>query len=513
LNAPFDPAAIAAAAVSEATTPPAAEVWGEPDMSVLHNGRRAAPAFPLDTLGEAWGEWIIDAADAAAAPVDYVALPLLAGASALIGNARWVQAAPGWSEPPHLWCGVVGDSGSSKSPGADCLLRDVLPKIEANMRADFPEKLAEWRATAELHKARQEAWEKDVREAAKQGNPPPMPPRDQAPPEPQEPRLRQGDVTVEKVASLLAGAAPKGLLVVRDELAGWLLGMTNYNDAGRAFWLEAYGGRPYRVERQKNPEPIVVQRLAVAVMGGTQPDKLAEMFKDADDGLLARFLWAWPEPRPFKLSRRAPNVEFATEALDRLRLLEMTPATMETPAAPMLVPLATSALEMLEAFAQDMQAAQGNAGGLLRSAYGKARGLAVRLALVLEFMRWAASPGLSAPPREIGEAAFSDACDLLAGYFMPMAARVYGDAATPQAERNAATLARWIIQGKPKEVHVRHLQREVRLPGLRNADAIRAACDALADADWLRSPPPGTYQARAKVAYPVNPAILGEAAA
>ncbi|WP_234731205.1 DUF3987 domain-containing protein [Acidocella facilis] len=492
---------------------PAGEVWAAPDMSVLQSGRRAAPAFPLESLGSAWAEWITDAAEAAAAPADYVALPLLAGASALIGNARWAQASLGWIEPPHLWCGVVGDSGSSKSPGADCLLRDVLPKIETNMRADFPEKLAEWRAAAELHKAQQEAWEKNVRDAAKTGSPPPLPPRDAAPPEPQEPRLRQGDVTIEKVASLLAGAAPKGLLVVRDELAGWLLGMTNYNDSGRAFWLEAYGGRPYRVERQKNPEPIEVQRLAVAVMGGTQPDKLAEMFKDADDGLLARFLWAWPEPRPFKLSRRAPNVAFATEALDRLRMLDLMPATMETPAAPVLVPLASSALPMLEAFAQDMQRAQGNAGGLLRSAYGKARGMVLRLSLVLEFMRWAASPGLSAPPREISEAVLAHACDLVAEYAMPMAARVYGDAATPQAERNAATLARWIVRAKPQEVHVRRLQRDVRLPGLRTAEAIRAACDALADADWLRAPPPGAFQSRGKVAYPVNPAILAEVAA
>lgn len=491
----------------------AAEVWGEPDLSILRQGRREAPTFPLDTLGDAWSGWITDAAEAAAAPPDYVALPLLASASGLVGNARWVQATPGWSEPPHLWCGVVGDSGSSKSPGADCMLRDVLPKVEANMRADFPDKLAEWRAAAELHKAAQEAWEKDVRQAQKSGNPAPLPPREQAPPEPQEPRLRQSDVTVEKVASLLASAAPKGLLVVRDELAGWLLGMNAYNDAGRAFWLEAYGGRPYRVERQKHPEPIVVPRLALAVMGGTQPDKLAEMFKDADDGLLARFIWSWPEPRPFRLSRRAPNVAFAIEALDRLRLLEMMPATQDAPAAPVLVPLVESALPMLESFAQDMQAAQGNAGGLLRSAYGKARGLAVRLALVLEFLRWAASPGLSAPPREVSEAVLANACDLVAGYFMPMAARVYGDAATPQAERNASTLARWIMQAKPPEVHVRHLQRDVRLPGLRNAEVISAACDALVEADWLRSPPAGAFQARGKVAYPVNPAILGEVAA
>lgn len=483
------------------------EPWAEPDMSVLRHGRREAPAFPLEVLGNEWAGWVTTAADAAAAPPDYVVMPLLAAASALIGNARWVQAAPGWVEPPHLWCGVVGDSGSSKSPGADCLLRDVLPRVESRMREDFPDRAAEWRAAAEMHAARQEQWEKDVRAAAKAGNAPPLPPRDQAPPEPQEPRLRQSDVTIEKVASLLASAAPKGLLIVRDELAGWLLGMTAYNDAGRSFWLEAYGGRPYRVERQKSPLPIEVPRLAVAVMGGTQPDKLAEMFADADDGLLARFIWAWPEPKPFRLGRTAPNAGFAVEALDRLRLLDLTPASLEAPAAPVLVPLVAEALPMLEAFARDMQDTQANAGGLLRSAYGKARGLAVRLALVLEFLRWAGTSGQAAPPRVVSEAAFSDACDLVANYFMPMAVRVYGDAATPPAERNATTLARWIMKVKPSEVHIRALQREVRLPGLRTAEDIRAACGALVEGDWLRLPAPGSQQGRGKVAYPVNPAI------
>ena len=490
---------------------PAREAWGVPDMSVLQNGRRAAPTFPLDVMGNEWGEWSIAAADAAAAPVDYVVLPLLASASALIGNARWVQATPGWMEPPHLWCGVVGDSGSSKSPGADCLLRDVLPIIEDRMCTGCPETLERWQAEVQLHKAKRERWEQEVKNAEKSGNPPPMPPMG-PPDEPQMPRLRQSDVTIEKVASFLATAAPKGLLVVRDELAGWLHGMNSYNDAGRQFWLEAYGGRPYRVERKTAPKPIVVPRLALAVTGGTQPEKLAEMFREADDGLLARFVWAWPAPRQFHLSRRVPNVAFATDALDCLRQLEMSLATPEEPAAPILVPLASEALPMLEAFGQDMQAAQAGAGGLLRSAYGKARGLVVRLALVLEFLRWTANPGHPPAPSVISEGVFADACDLVAGYFMPMAARVYGDAATPQAERNASTLARWITQAKPSEVHVRHLQREVRLPGLRNADTIRAACDALVDADWLRSPAPGAFQARGKVAYPVNPAIMTGAA-
>ena len=296
--------------------------WGNPDMTVLRLGRRPPPPLPLDVFGPLWAQWI----EAAAAPPDYVAAPLLASASALIGHARWAQATPGWKEPPHIWAGTVGDSGSSKSPAADCLLRDVLPEIERRMLGNFPDRLREWRVASETHAAAQERWKAEVRTAQKNHNPPPLPPAENAPPEPQAPRLRQSDVTVERVAVLLANAAPKGMLIVRDELAGWLLGVNSYNEAGRAFWIEAYGGRPYRVERQKSPEPIIVPRLAVAVTGTTQPDKLAQMFREADDGLLARFLWAWPDPMPFRLGQKAPAVEWAIEALDRLRLLDLAPS-------------------------------------------------------------------------------------------------------------------------------------------------------------------------------------------
>ncbi len=281
------------------------ELLANPDMSVLRLHRRAPPTLPLDVFGDAWKAWIEANAEAAACPPDYVAAPLLAAASALIGNARWAQATRGWAEPPHLWCASVGDSGSGKSPGADALMRDVLPAIEQKMLGDFPDRLRDWRAAAAAHEAAAERWKAEVKEAVKRGNTPPLPPEGEAPAEPQAPRLRQSDVTIERVATLLASAAPKGLLVTRDELAGWLTGMTSYNEAGRAFWIEAYGGRPYRVERQKHPQPIEVPRLAVAVAGGTQPEKLAELMRDADDGLLARFVWFWPNATPFRLGRAA----------------------------------------------------------------------------------------------------------------------------------------------------------------------------------------------------------------
>ncbi len=486
------------------------DLLAQPDMGVLRLHRRAPPTLPLDVFGPAWRRWIEAAAEAAGCPPDYVVAPLIASVSALIGNARWAQATPGWAEPPHLWCASVGESGNGKSPGGDALFRHVLPVIERRMAADFPNRLREWRAAAEWHGAAHERWKSDVRTAQKGNLPLPLPPSDEPPPEPQAPRLRQSDVTIERVATLLATAAPKGLLIVRDELAGWLQGMNNYHDAGRAFWIEAYGGRPYRVERQKHPQPIDVPYLAVAVAGGTQPDKLAALMREADDGLLSRLCWFWPEGLPFRLGRASSAAVWAEQALDRLRLLEMAPgAEPGAPPRPVMVPLADAAVSQLEGFGCEMQEQQKGAGGLMCSALGKARGTALRLSLVIEMLWWCGEDGMITPlPTTISKGALLASVTLVRDYFMPTAERVYGDAATAPVDRNAATLARWIIKSRPAEVHVRHVQRRVRLSGLGDAEAIHAACRELVAAGWLIPPASSGSAGRPKAAYPINPLIL-----
>src|SRR5438067_3522792 len=229
------------------------------------------------------------------------------------------------------------------------------------MGADFVDRLWHWRADIEIGRVARERWLKQLRQAARRGTSSCLPPLTLPPPEPQVPRLRQHDVTIEKVAALLAHAAPKGLLLVRDELAGWINGMNAHNSGGRAFWLEAYGGRPYRVERKASPHPIVIPHLAVAVYGGTQPDRLARLMREADDGLLARMLWVWPEPIPFRLGEQTPRVTWAIVALDRLRESELQPG--EAP-KPIPIPLAFGARNLLEEFAREMQQRQREAGPL-----------------------------------------------------------------------------------------------------------------------------------------------------
>ena len=142
----------------------------------------------------------------------------------------------------------------------------------------------------------------------------------------------------------------------------------------------------------------------------------------------------------------------------------------------------------------------------MRSAYGKARGLALRLALVLEFLWWAGREGMEPPPDVISDRAFLAAAQLVADYFMPMAERVYGDAAATTSDRNAATLARWILKKQPREVYVRYVLREVRLHGLKRAADVHEAAEALIEAEWLEKPEANSGK-RPRMAYPVNPAL------
>jgi hypothetical protein len=79
--------------------------WDAPDLSLLGTGRRPAPEFPLPLVGQFWAGWVERHAAVASAPVDYVAVLLLACMGSMLANVRWPVAGAGWSEPPVLWCG------------------------------------------------------------------------------------------------------------------------------------------------------------------------------------------------------------------------------------------------------------------------------------------------------------------------------------------------------------------------------------------------------------------------
>ena len=115
---------------------------------------------------------------------------------------------------------------------------------------------------------------------------------------------------------------PRGMMLLRDELAGLFANMGRYSGGtDRPFWLEAWVGGRHVVERVSGS--IVIDHLLVGVIGGFQPDKLARAFAGDEDGMHGRFLFGWPStpdyrPLTNEVSEVEPELQSALKALIRL---------------------------------------------------------------------------------------------------------------------------------------------------------------------------------------------------
>lgn len=487
---------------------PFAPAWPEPDPRMLRAELPPAPALPLGgVLGPRLAAWVRDAAEAKSAPADYVFAALLAVAGATIGNARWVSPWRGWAEPPVIWTMCIGLPSAGKSPAIDAAVQP-LRKAERPLREAAEAEVKAWAERAELARLAEAAWKEAVRAAIKAGETPPERPAGcDAGLAPHVPRLVVNDATIERLGAILA-RQPRGTLQMRDELAGWLEGMARYsNGTDRPFWLEAFGGRGYTVERMGR-EPLTIDRLTVGVVGGIQPDRLKSLlFKADDDGLLARFLPIWPEPAPLRRPQAWADEDLIQGALARLLSLELVTGE-EGETRPWFVPFTDDARDLMDAFRAEVRGWEAEAEGLMLSFVGKLPGLAARLALVLAHLDWAAEG--AGEPREITVAHFGRAAHLVEAYVLPMARRAYADAATPKAERAARRLVGIIREQGWRRFTSRDVLRLDRA-GLGTAAELDPALAMLEDGDCIRpvSPPAGPQRGRPQRLFLVNPALHG----
>jgi len=358
-------------------------------------------------------------------------------------------------------------------------------------------------------KVSESAWKEAVKAAIKEGDTPPDKPKEaDAGPPPHVPRLVVNDATIERLGAILANQ-PRGVLQLRDELAGWLQGMQRYSGAGsdRAFWLEAYGGRGFTVERMGR-EPLTVDRLTIGVLGGIQPNRLKSLlFKSDDDGLLARFLPIWPEPAPLKRPSTWADEDLMRRVIEKLLTLNLMTDEHDQQ-RPWIVGFTDDARDLMDEFRKSVRQWEDAADGLMLSFVGKLPGLTARLSLVLAFLDWA-SEGAD-EPHQITVQHFGRAAHLVEVYILPMARRAYADADAPKAERAARRLVSIIREqgwSRFTSSEVLRLDRA----GLGTKAALDPALDMLLDGDVIRAVPvpAGPQGGRPPRLYSVNPAVAG----
>lgn len=260
-------------------------------------------ALPLQALPDAFRPWVADVAERMQCPADYVAVPMLVAAASLVARRVGIrpQARTDWIERGNLWALLVGRPGVMKSPAMAQALAP-LERLEAQAAAEFNTQRAAFEAGAMAAKLRQEAGMKAARAELKRNRGADVLALLQADDEATEPtrhRYVVNDLTYEKLGEILA-ANPDGVLSVRDEMRGLFLSLSREESApARAFYLQAWSGGRYVFDRIGRGT-VTVEDARLSIVGCIQPGPLADLVQQArrgaaDDGMLERFLIAWPD--------------------------------------------------------------------------------------------------------------------------------------------------------------------------------------------------------------------------
>lgn len=292
--------------------------------------------LPFEALPDSIANFIKDVSKRQQCPPDYLAMAALCGLSAVIGNKIKVfpKHNDDWAFVPNLWGALIGLPASSKSPSMKAALAPLQAMEKAAWQV-YEQELADFDAALKLANIEDKEAQLKAKALTKKGN------REGAlrllmevekPPEPSRQRIIVNDTTVEMLGVLM-NENPTGLLLNRDELAGWLSKLNKEDgEADRAFYLECYDGNgSYTVDRIGRGS-FNIESTTLAVIGGIQPARLAPIIRGAtrgsdDDGLIQRLqLMVWPDISPnFKWHDLAPHKEFARTYADCFHRLAALP--------------------------------------------------------------------------------------------------------------------------------------------------------------------------------------------
>ena len=181
--------------------------------------------------------------------------------------------------PAYQWGGLVGDSGTAKSP----ILNDskrAAENIDKALLDESRQALSRWMDSCQRAK-------EDKQE---------MPPK---PPWKQRNAL---DTTTEALGLLLLDN-PEGVNMYHHEITEFIGRMDAYSgkDGGkdRGVYLRSYDGGYVTINRAGKAVPMVIDNFSVGMLAGIQPEKLAYLFKKSgggSDGLYQRFLMYCLQP-------------------------------------------------------------------------------------------------------------------------------------------------------------------------------------------------------------------------
>lgn len=385
--------------------------------------RIPAPAlaqFPTDILPPSMRALIESGAQSMLVPAEFIAVPSLVLAGTVIGNAWEIELKGGWREGPNLYAAIVGDPGAKKTPSMKLALR-AIHEIQDRLYQDY-------RAQKAAHEEEKALWERTPK---KERGAPPEPPK--------FPHIWTSDSTTEALAEMLSES--QGLVLFRDELVGWVKSMDAYRSGGkgadRQHYLSMWSRSPIKIDRKSRPDPIMVQRPCLSVVGGIQPDVLPDLIENTarDDGFIDRLLFSYPDINADHWTDDGVD-EAAQAAAQRLFSALYDLKGAEMPSGD-VVPRVARFGQEARALWREWYDANGaeyrdeKLASSLKGTWAKLPSQLARLTLILH-VAWAVDAG-QAVSAIIPEATLAAACDLI-DYFKEHARAALGELRTPRPQ-------------------------------------------------------------------------------
>lgn len=306
-------------------TPAPSKYWSA-DPQALDFRDIQAPSLSEDLLPGCFKPWIMDISERMQVTPEFVMAPALVSFSSVVGRKIGIypKQQDDWLVIPNLWGAIVARPGYFKSP---TIAEAMKPLDQLSERSRIENESNQHHITASkmIVSMQLEALKDNIKKAIKESDYERLEhlkdevarfEKESEEADLLERRYKTNDATVEKVARLL-NENPNGLLLLRDELNGWLQTLNKAGREGdREFYLESWNGYgAYTVDRVGSGT-LHVPALCLSVFGGIQPGKLQAYVEKTmqcsveDDGLLQRFqLLIYPELSPnWTNIDRSPNM-------------------------------------------------------------------------------------------------------------------------------------------------------------------------------------------------------------
>ncbi|KTD33248.1 hypothetical protein Lnau_2896 [Legionella nautarum] len=286
----------------------------------LPEPRPAVMPFQSCMLPEAIRDYVFDVADRQQSLPDFVAVAAIVGLSGLLGRKALIcpKQLDDWSVTPNQWGAIIGRPSAMKSPSMKEALKP-LRQFDTNAAQQFEEDKKNYEEECQLNELEKLAAKDKAKKAIKANN------RQQAKEalkimdcaaSPVRQRLVVNDATIEKLGELL-NENSNGLILVRDELSGWLAKLNKEeHQSDRAFYLECFDGNGHYTYDRIGRGTIEIQNCTLSIIGGIQPSKIATLVRDAIRGTSdERFQLAiWPDDiGSWVWIDRAPNQQARTK--------------------------------------------------------------------------------------------------------------------------------------------------------------------------------------------------------